>query len=138
MPKMNSILVIDDDPVVGLLVERANYKVQLAEQVISFYSAVDGLDYLLTLADQRKEAPEVIFLDICLPIVSGWQFLEQFNAFGWSETAIYMLASSTDQEQINRAKKVASVKDYIVKPFTTGRLRTIKNQLLGQVVDVPS
>ncbi|MGB3778414.1 MAG: response regulator, partial [Tunicatimonas sp.] len=119
-----------------LLAERANHRVQLAEQVLCFYSAVDGLDYLSGLADQQQEAPEVIFLDICMPIVNGWQFLAQFNNFGWSDTAVYMLASSTDQEHINRAKKVASVADYIVKPLTVERLLTIKNDLVGQTVGI--
>ena len=136
MPNVNKMLVIDDDPIVGLLAQRTNHRVQLAEQVICFYSAVDGLDYLTSLADRQKEAPEVIFLDICMPIVNGWQFLEQFNNFGWSETAIYMLASSTDQEQINRAKKVASVEDYIVKPLTVERLKMIKNDFASQTVGI--
>lgn len=138
MPNVNTILVIDDDPIVGLIVERANHKVQLADQVLCFYNAVDGLDHLASLANQQKKAPEIIFLDICMPIVSGWQFLEQFHTFGWSETSIYMLASSTDQEQMNRAKKVASVADYIVKPLTTERLRTIKDQLVDQPVSSTS
>ena len=135
MPNVNTILVIDDDPIVGLIVERANLKVQLAEQVQCFYNAVDGLDYLTGLADQHKEAPEIIFLDICMPIVNGWQFLEQFETIGWSETTIYMLASSTDQEQINRAKKVANVENYIVKPLTVERLRMIKDHWVEQAVD---
>ena len=135
MPNVNSIVVIDDDPIVGLIVERANLKVQLAEHVQCFYSAVDGLDYLTGLANQHKEAPEIIFLDICMPIVNGWQFLEQFETIGWSETTIYMLASSTDQEQINRAKKVAHVADYIVKPLTVERLKIIKNHWVEQAVD---
>lgn len=138
MPNVNTIIVIDDDPIAGLLVERANHKVQLAERVLCFYSAVDGLDYLTSLANQQEEAPEIIFLDICMPIVSGWQFLEQFSTFAWSDTVIYMLASSTDQEHINRAKKVASVKDYIVKPLTTERLRTIQDQLVNQTVSTSS
>ncbi len=133
---MNTIVVIDDDPIAGLLVERANHKVQLAERVLCFYSAVDGLDYLSGLANQQEEAPEIIFLDICMPIVNGWQFLEQFSALGWSDTAIYMLTTSISQEQINRAKKVANVKDYIVKPLTTERLRTIKNNLVSLTEDV--
>ncbi len=138
MPNVNTILVIDDDPIVGLIVERANHKVQLAEQVQCFYSAVDGLDYLTSLANRQKEAPELIFLDICMPIVSGWQFLEQFETMGCSETTIYMLASSTDQEQINRAKKVANVADYIVKPLTVKRLKMIKNHWVEQAVDFSS
>lgn len=136
MPNVNTIVVIDDDPIAGLLVERANHKVHLAERVLCFYSAVDGLDYLTSLAERPEEAPEIIFLDICMPIVNGWQFLEQFSTLGWSGTTIYMLATSISQEQINRAKKVANVKDYIVKPLTTERLRTIKNNLVSLTEDV--
>jgi CheY-like chemotaxis protein len=138
MPNVNTILVIDDDPIASLIMERANHKVQLAEQVHCFYSAVDGLDYLSDLKARRQKFPEIIFLDICMPIVSGWQFLEQLAALGETDTSVYMLASSTDQEHINRAKNVASVKDYIVKPITVERLRAIKNQRVDQASGVPA
>ena len=128
MAILNTIVVIDDDPTTGLLLERANHQVQLASRVLCFYSAVDGLDYCMMLADQQKEAPEIIFLNIRMPIVSGWQFLAQFNALGWLDTTVYMLASSTDQMDINRAKRSAGVEDYLVKPITADRLRTIRDR----------
>lgn len=138
MPTVDTILVIDDDPIASLIMERANHKAQLAKQVRCFYSAVDGLDYLSELSARREKFPEIIFLDICMPIVSGWQFLEQLEALGETDTSVYMLASSSDQEQMNRAKNTASVKDYIVKPITVERLKAIKDQRVGQVHGIPS
>ncbi len=138
MPNVNTILVIDDDPIASLIMERANHMVQLAEQVHCFYSAVDGLNYLNDLKARRQKFPEIIFLDICMPIVSGWQFLEQLEALGGTDTSVYMLALSADQEHMNRAMNVASVKDYIVKPITVERLKAIKSQRVDQTSGVPA
>lgn len=132
MHVLDKILIIDDDPISGIILEKVNAHVHFATEVISLYSAVDALDYLLSLKDRRETAPEVIFLDICMPIVNGWQFLEQFKTLeapGLQNTIIFMLATSSDQSDINRAKKFASVEDYIVKPLTADRLSAIQATL---------
>ena len=124
-------MVIDDDPITSIMLEKINASVNFAKEVLSFYSAVDGLDYLLSLNDKVKAAPQVIFLDISMPIVSGWQFLERYSAldFPLEKTAIYMLTASADQSDINRAKKFAHVHDYLVKPLTVSRLQAIQATL---------
>ena len=127
MSVLNKAMIIDDDPITSILLEKINADVNFAREVISFYSAVDGLDYLLTTKDEKQPVPEIIFLDINMPIVSGWQFLERYNelAIPEGQTAIYMLTASADQSDINRAKKFANVEDYLVKPLTIARLKAI-------------
>ena len=129
MRTLNTIMVIDDDPMTAIIFEKINGVLHFAQEVLSFYSAVDGLDYLLTLKDSRQHAPDAIFLDITMPIVSGWQFLEQYEARSFPETTVYMLTASDDQSDINRAKKFANVKDYLVKPLTLNLVRTVLEDL---------
>ena len=133
---LDKVMIIDDDPISGIILDKVNTHVNFAKEVISMYSAVDALDYLLSLEDWRKTAPEVIFLDICMPIVNGWQFLEQFKTLetpGLQNTKIFMLATSSDQSDINRAKKFGSVEDYIVKPLTADRLGAIQAKINTKV-----
>ena len=131
MRVLDKVMIIDDDPITSILLEKVNADVNFANKVLSFYSAVDGLDYLLSLNESRQTAPEVIFLDINMPIVSGWQFLERYRTLEISKgpTAIYMLTASADQSDINRAKRFTHVNDYLVKPLTVGRLQTIQAAL---------
>ena len=125
-------MLIDDDPITSLLLERVNAIVDLTTEVASFHSAVDALDCLRQC--DRHTAPEVIFLDICMPIVSGWQFLQQFKELEnhhLASTRVYMLTTSTAQSDMNRAKKFDSVVDYIVKPLTIACLQRMQDETKG-------
>ena len=123
------VLIVDDDPFTVMLFKKVNAIAGFSQEVIACLSAVDGLDYLSGLEEKGETAPEAIFLDICMPIVNGWQFLEYVKtlpATMLTQTKLYMLASSTDQSDIIRAKKFAIVEDYIVKPITVSRLQAIQ------------
>ena len=129
MRTLNTTIIIDDDPMTAIIFEKINGVLHFTREILGFYSAVDGLDYLLNLKDNRQDAPDAIFLDITMPIVSGWQFLEQYEALSFPETTVYMLTASDDQSDINRAKKFANVKDYLVKPLTLGLVKTVLEDL---------
>ena len=123
-------MLIDDDPITSLLLERVNALAGFSDEVTTFYSAVDALDCLRQC--DETSAPEIIFLDICMPIVSGWQFLKKFKALEnkhLANTSVYMLTTSSAQSDMNRAKKFDSVVDYVVKPLTVDRLQRIQNTL---------
>ena len=139
MPVLDKIMLIDDDPITSLLLEKVNASVHFAKEVLTFYSAVDGLDYLLALNGKKQMPPEVIFLDISMPIVSGWQFLERYKALGITEqqTAIYMLTASADQSDINRARKFTHVEDYLMKPLTAGHLQAIQAARMNTSSHIP-
>lgn len=130
------VLIIDDDPFTVMLFKKVSAVAGFSQEVVACLSAVDGLDYLIKLEDRDEAAPEVIFLDICMPIVNGWQFLEHMKTLPptiLSNTKIYMLAASTDQSDIIRAKKFAIVEDYIVKPITVSRLQAIQARTTSPV-----
>ena len=134
MDKLKQIMVVDDDPISSVIVKKLSELTGFAEEVVSFISAVDGLDYLQQVADQKQEPPVLIFLDIRMPIVNGWDFLERFRKINqhdyFSNTSIYMLTSSSEQSDINKAKKYKMVTDYLVKPLSPEKLSTIRQKHL--------
>ena len=74
--------------------------------------------------DESNLLPDVIFLDINMPVMNGWQFLEQFKEVQPSfnkEIVIYSVSSSFDDRDINRSKEYTEVTDYIIKPVRKNR-----------------
>ena len=131
MRVFEQIMLVDDDPITSVVLHKINHTLPFAKELVSFYSAVDGLDYLTSLHETNQRQPEVIFLDITMPIVSGWQFLERYAALPASESKIFMLTASRSQSDIIRAKKCGDVEDYLVKPLTLNYLHAIQDRLLS-------
>ena len=130
MEKINQVLVVDDDPIHNTVFKKLSEWSDFAEEILSFISAVDCLDYLKTIIDTNATPPAIIFLDIKMPIVNGWEFLERLEKMSehrhFSQIAIYMLTSSSEQSDINKAKKYNLVTDYIVKPITMEKIHEIR------------
>lgn len=76
--------------------------------------------------------PDVIFLDINMPIMNGWQFLEQFKQIQPKidkEITIYLVSSSFDDRDINRSKEYTEVTDYIIKPVKRSNLLSVLREI---------
>lgn len=138
MEKIKQVLVIDDDPINNIIFQKLSEFIDFAEEIIPFISAVDSLDYLQKLEGDQITPPNIIFLDIRMPIVNGWEFLERLSKLNknhyFDRTAIYMLTSSSEQSDINKAKNYSLVTDYIVKPLSTEKLEEIKEKTQPQTV----
>lgn len=131
MKKIKKVLVIDDDQINNIIFEKLSVIADFADEVVTCISAVDGLDYLQNIQKNNEEPPGFIFLDIRMPIVNGWEFLERFQKFReqyFQNTSIYMLTSSSDQSDVNKAKNFTIVSDYIVKPLSIEALNEIKEK----------
>ena len=120
------ILLIDDDQVTNFfnrkLIEQSNTPIE----VKTVNSVTDAITFLRD--NKNYWIPDVIFVDIFMPIKSGWDFLEEFQQeFETNATTIklYMLSSSTHNEDINKAKDHYLVKDYISKPLSSNILGDI-------------
>jgi len=97
MKKINSIFIIDDDPITVFGI-RKMLGTNVEFKTISTYGngqlAIDGIKQVLT---DNKSVPEVIFLDINMPIMDGWQFLEEFIELSIEEKVrINIVTSSID------------------------------------------
>ena len=75
-----------------------------------------------------KKIPDVIFLDLNMPIMDGWEFLDEFLKIPRSlkkRITLYVVSSSIDPRDINRAKSISLVEDYLIKPITYEELKKV-------------
>jgi CheY-like chemotaxis protein len=119
-------MVIDDDPISNLVCERMIKTNRYAQEVISFLQAEEGLKFLQNIiASDANGWPEIIFLDINMPEMDGWEFLEHYQQLPESfrnRCKLFMLSSSIDKEDIQKSTQYADVQGYITKPLTRANL----------------
>ena len=115
-------MIIDDDPVSNFLTKTVLSKTNFNASVVAFENAETALDCLL---DISQELPNVILLDLNMPIMSGWEFIEAFSQSDQLMQAgitLIILSASNNQRDIERAKTYSFVRDYINKPLTVSIL----------------
>lgn len=116
------IALIDDDDIFQLTASRTLKSTQLPDKILQFENGDDALVFLKNNSESPELLPDFIFLDINMPVVDGWMFLEDYslirNSLTKKNITIYMVSSSIDPRDVNRALSNPFIKEYIVKPVT--------------------
>ncbi len=118
---MSKVFIVDDDPIHQRIVQIMIEKHRIYDNYVSFTNAQIALDYLLENMNSTDELPEVILLDLNMPVIDGWGFLEQFQALREKlkkAIKIYIVSSSIDEKDISRSKNYAFVSGFISKPLS--------------------
>lgn len=128
-PFVNTVLLIDDNEIDNVINHQLIRLSNFAEHIVTKQFADDALEYLRNEFKISKQVPDIIFLDILMPITDGFEFLESFenlhdNLKG--KTKIYMLTSSINNEDELRASKSKYVKQFLHKPLTVEVLEGLK------------
>ena len=124
---MERFLLIDDDDIIGIVHPAIIHQVFPDSDVALIKSGTEALDYLKELEALNLPAPEVIFLDINLPKMNGFELLDQLsekNIAFLKETKIYMLSSSIDQRDMAKVEANKNITGFIGKPLTMDFIRT--------------
>lgn len=119
--KKKKILLVDDNYIDNFISKHIITKSTIAEKLDVFTSPIEALEYLETKQSNHEEFPDFIFLDIRMPEMDGFGFLDAYSKFHEDvimNTYIFMLSSSSYEKDIERALKYPVVKKYLVKPLT--------------------
>ncbi|TGN19685.1 response regulator [Leptospira idonii] len=132
--KINKISIIDDDIIYQLLAKQIIVSTELVDRVIQFYDGEEALHFFETNQEAEQEWPDIIFLDLNMPYVDGWDFLDVFAEKQFmkkKELTIYIVSSSNSLEDKEKAKEYSEVTGYYVKPVLRDDYYAIFSDYLG-------
>jgi CheY-like chemotaxis protein len=134
MKKPFILCFVDDDEVYQYTITRSLKNTDLAKKILIFNDGEEAIDFLIDNIANNEHLPDVIFLDINMPIMDGWQFLEEYVKLKprlSKKITIYMITTSVDPVDQEQANRISEISDYIIKPVTPDRLKGILDSYMA-------
>jgi CheY-like chemotaxis protein len=130
--KKSNLLLVDDDEVYLYVTKKILNDLSEELQVKSFTDGEQALEYIKTCTGQNEDLPGVILLDINMPFLDGWGFLSELKKLMPKvpdSVHIYMVTSSGDQRDLNRAQEFKELNGYVIKPVFEDKLVEILTEV---------
>ncbi|HRM12235.1 MAG TPA: response regulator [Flavobacterium sp.] len=134
---LDQILCVDDDPITLMLCKKVIIKSSFSNEIITSQNGEEALSYFNSIkyANNKNKLipqPQLIFLDLNMPIMGGWEFLDCFNSEEFSEfnnIKVVVLSSTIDPDDFEKSKQYPMVIDFFSKPISQAMLEHLKNKL---------
>jgi len=130
---LDKILFIDDDPITLMLCKMVISKSFFSKEIVTAKNGEEALQYFNKLkqvnSNDQSTKPQLIFLDLNMPVMGGWEFLDSFSTSDYSEynnTKVIILSSTIDPEDLEKSKKYPMVIDFLSKPISKEMLEYIR------------
>lgn len=130
MSAAKNIFLIDDDKLFIFLLKKTIGLTGINTNVTDFIDGRKALEYLSDNASSADKLPDVIFLDLRMPIMDGWEFLEEYGAIVEKlskKNKLFVFSSSISPFDIEKAKNNPNVTDFIIKPILKEKFIEILN-----------
>jgi response regulator of citrate/malate metabolism len=127
-PRVANLWIIDNDPMVSFYIKRLTELGALADIITIYDSPRGAVDYLLLHKTSLEHLPDIILLDIYMPDMDGWEFLQEFQKIKdklMKNVEIHIITSSNHPKDISRAQSFPEVKSYLQKPVTLEALQEV-------------
>jgi len=125
---MKHLLIIDDDPVSVLILKKMLYNANFTEKPVVFNNGNEALDFFSK--NYKFTDAYCVFLDINMPVMNGWEFLESIQtSIHTNNFMVYLLTSSTSEQEKSKSKDYQCIKKFISKPISKEILSEIKAEL---------
>ena len=127
--KFNNVFVVDDDKIFHFIIKKLLLNNNINVSPSFFENGLEAIEGIKNKLENGENPPDLILLDINMPVLDGWQFLEEFKSlkkFLKEEISIYIISSSDNVVDRNKAKEFKDdIKNYYLKPMTIESLNSI-------------
>jgi len=127
-PKLKTILLVDDDEATNFIHQMVIKQMGCTENIVVRENGVEALEYLTASIDGNYPQPDLILLDINMPRMDGWEFLEEYKKLDddqLAKTVIVMLTTSLNPDDKDKANIIPVITGFMSKPLTTEMLEEI-------------
>jgi two-component SAPR family response regulator len=129
---VNLIAIVDDDPIFSFIEKKIVEETNLVNQIRIFNNGLKALDFIKLNAGKSELLPDIILLDLNMPVMDGWEFLDEYidvkHTLG-KKITIYIVAYALSAADIERVNNINEVSDFIIKPMTREKFEKIVKAL---------
>lgn len=132
--KYNAVMLIDDNEIDNLINQKIIESSTISNHIFTHTGGKSAIEFLKNAekiaiaAGNQSLMPEIIFLDIDMPLMDGFQFLDEFENLSENirnHCKIVMLTSSINSRDVKKSKRYTNVKEYLNKPLTKESLKAL-------------
>jgi CheY-like chemotaxis protein len=125
-----NLLVIDDDDINIFIIKKIVEKADLNINMVSKGNGQQAIAYIKDLIANQEQFPNLMLIDINMPIMNGWEFIEAYQMLNVQQNVdMYILSSSVYENDIEKTKSYPLVKGFISKPLSIDRLKELVNAI---------
>jgi CheY-like chemotaxis protein len=131
MKKVDTICVIDDNDVYQFVMKNSISKLNPNIKILAYLNGEEGIESIKAMIAKNEPLPDVILLDINMPIMDGWEFMNEFIKIKFQipqVMPIYLTTSSLDASDIDKAKRYEDITGFLSKPIDRHTLLKITQQ----------
>jgi CheY-like chemotaxis protein len=126
------VLLVDDDTIYQYIASKTLDATGLTQKIITCSNGEEAYRFLEKNMNNPHELPDIILLDVNMPVMNGWDFLHAFKNLhspSLKDIPIFLVTSSVNDADINYAQQFSNVQDYIVKPLVKEKLSAVLNSV---------
>lgn len=130
--KLDTILLLDDNPATNFIHKKFISKVNCAKQIVAFQSGVEALEYLQS---DKTKTPELLLVDINMPIMDAWEFLAEFQKTKPEESKeakVILLSTAMTPKDMEKAEAIDIISGVRLKPLTVKTVREIMDKFFKE------
>jgi CheY-like chemotaxis protein len=134
MKKINTFCIVDDDDLYQFTTTLLLKNTDLVNKIIVFSDGLKAINFLKEEMGNIENIPDILLLDINMPVMDGWEFLEEYLLIKHmmpKTVVIYMVSSSVDDRDILKAKSISALSGYLIKPISIESIMKVITEILN-------